>query len=368
MLTAQLVYWIHAIPMTLAVVESSPDALRSLKKSDDRNDTPFEQEEKIQAAFRKATAVQSETSASTTTVTSSLRRTLRYWLAVRGNIGGFLHGVHLCLLHQAFQWTENQAELAAGRRLEGLNIEQRLPWYIPVKIAMDVRTMVIRIVFSLLAIPLVITWTWHMLSWQASSPNSRTHWPPLQRLISVRGIWFLIRQIPLPILPSRRVLRHMLLPTLIFTGVQQIGNFYPDSIIHGLFVTINGTDARPNVLVAAAILAESTTTSVLFYVLPRLLGELVTRVQASLLPDDEQSIVPMDRTFGLNPKQGQGQGITLMDAWKTMSWGTLWRVAKMHVKTVALYWSILMPAGLFVGVGQVLITSAQQHHSQRLDL
>jgi hypothetical protein len=365
MLTAQLSYWIHVIPTTLAVVESSPDTLQSPKKSDDRNNAPFDQEEKIQAAFREATTVHSGTS---TTITSSLRRTLRYWLAIRGNISGILHGAHLCLLYLAFQWMEDQAGLAASRQLKGLNIEQWLPWYIPVKIVVNAPETFIRIVFSLLAMPLEITWTWHILSGQTSSPHSRTRWPPPQRLMSVHGIWFLIRQIPLPILPSKQVLWHMLLPTLISSGAQQIGKFYPDSMIHTLFVTINGTNARPNVLVAAAILAESTVTSVLFYILPRLLGELVTRVQASLLPEDEQPIVPMDRTFGLKPKRGQDQGITVMDAWKTMSWGTLWRIVKMHIKTLALYWSILMPTVLFIGVGKVLVTGVQQHHSQRLDL
>ena len=368
MLTAQLVYWIHAIPTTLAVVESRPDTLQSLKKSDDRNNTPFDQEEKVQAAFRQATAVQSETSAGTTAITSSLRRTLRYWLAVRGNIGGILHGAHLCLLYLAFTWIGNQAELAASRRLKGLNVEQWLPWYIPGKIAANIPTAFIETIFSLLIIPLEITWTWHILSWQISSPHSRTHWPSLQRLMSVQGIWFLIRQTPLPILPSKRVLWHMLLPTLICFGVQHIGKFYPDSVIHTVFTTMNGTDARPNMLVAAAILAESTATAIIFYILPPLLSELVTRVQASLLPEDEQSIVPMDRTFGLTPKQGQYQGITLMDAWRTMSWGTLWRIVKMHIKTLALFFSILTPAAFAIGLGQLFVSGVQQHHSQRLDL
>jgi hypothetical protein len=365
MLTVQLAYWIHVIPTALAVVESSPDTLPSRKKSDDRNNAPFDQEEKIHAAFRKATTVNSETS---TTITSSLRRTLRYWLAVRGNIGGILHGAHLCLLYVAFEWIEDQAGFAAGRRLNGLNLEQWLPWYIPAKIAVNVPKTFMTIAFRLLAIPLEITWTWHVLSRQTSRPHSRTHWPPPQRLMSVQGIRFLIRQIPLPILPSKRVLWHMLRPTLISSGVQQIGQFYPDSMIHALFVTINGTDARPNVLVAAAILAESTATSFLFYILPLLLGELVLRMQASLLPEDEQPIVPMDRTFGLKPQRGQDQGITLMDAWKTMSWGTLWRIVKMQIKTLALYQSILIPMGLFIEVGKFLVTGVQQHHSQRLDL
>jgi hypothetical protein len=365
MLTAQLPYWIHVIPTTLAVVESSPDTLQSPKKSDDRTNVPFDQEEKIQVAFQKATTVHSGTS---TTITSSLRRTLRYWLAVRGNIGGILHGAHLCLLYFAFKWIEDQAGLAASRQPEGLNIEQWLPRYIPAKIAANVPKTFIRIVFSLLTMPLEITWTWHILSGQTSSPHSRAHWPSPQRLMSVQGIWFLIRRIPLPTLPSKRVLWHMLLPTLISSGAQQIGNFYPDSMIYTLFVTINGTNARPNALVAAAILAESTATTLLFYILPRLLGELVTRVQASLLPEDELPIVPMDRAFGLKPKRGQDRGITLMDAWKTMSWGTLWRIVKMNIKTLALCWSILMPAGLFIGVGKALVTGVQQHHSQRLDL
>jgi hypothetical protein len=368
MLTAQLSYWIHTIPTTLAAVESSAEALQPLKKSDDRSNAPFEHEEKIQAAFRQATAVQSETSARTTTITSSWRRTLRYWLAIRGKLGGILRGIHLCLLYLAFEWIQDKAERAASRQLETLNTTQSLPWYIPVKIAVNTPKAFIRIVFSLLAIPLVVTWTWHILSWHTSSFHSRSRWPSLRQLMSVRGIWFLIRSMPLPILPSKRVLWHMLLPTLIWSVAQQIGTFYPDSMIHTLFVTVNGANARPNVLVAAAILAESTATSFLFYILPRLLSELVTRVQASLLPEDVQPIVPMDRAFGLKPKQGQHQGITMIEAWKTMSWDTLWRIVKMQIKTLVLYWSILTPAAIFIGIGQVVVTEVQQHHSQRLEL
>jgi hypothetical protein len=353
------------IPTALAVVESNPDTLPSRKKSDDRNNAPFDQEEKVHAAFRKVTAVPSETP---TTITSSLRRTLRYWLAVRGNVGGILHGAHLCLLFLALEWIKDQAGLAASRQLNGFNIEQWLPWYIPVKIAANVPKAFMRIAYRLLVIPLEITWAWHIISRQTSSPPSRTRWPSPQRIMSVQGVWFLIRQIPLPILPSKRVLWHMLRPTLISSGVEEIGHFYPDSVIHTLFVTIKGANARPNVLVAAAILAESTATSFVFHMLPLLFTDLVLRVEASLLPEDEQPIVPMDRTFGLKPQRGQDQGITLMDAWKTMSWGTLWRVVKMRIKTFVLYQSILIPIGLCIEVGKVLVSGVQQHHSQRLDL
>ncbi|EEQ87350.1 uncharacterized protein BDCG_02470 [Blastomyces dermatitidis ER-3] len=63
------------------------------------------------------------------------------------------------------------------------------------------------------------------------------------------------------------------------------------------------------------------------------------RVAASILPDQEETIVPFDRTFGgkVQPAILGGSGkIGLLDAWKTFTWPSRVRLLKVLVKTFAM--------------------------------
>lgn len=70
----------------------------------------------------------------------------------------------------------------------------------------------------------------------------------------------------------------------------------------------------------------------------------LVRIQASLLPPDEDPIVPFDRSFGgrVSPVFSVGEAdkdekthATLRDVWETLSRAAVWRVAKLMLKVAA---------------------------------
>ncbi|KAJ5976388.1 hypothetical protein N7481_010095 [Penicillium waksmanii] len=80
------------------------------------------------------------------------------------------------------------------------------------------------------------------------------------------------------------------------------------------------------------------------------------RVAASMLPEEDESIVPFDRSFGgkVEPEIVGGSGkIGLMDAWTTFDWNARVRFVKVVVKT-AMMEIALMFVGASVIVGIML--------------
>jgi len=74
-----------------------------------------------------------------------------------------------------------------------------------------------------------------------------------------------------------------------------------------------------------------------FVVIPA--NVILTRVQASLIQDAEETIVPFDRSFGgkVVPEIVGGTGmIGILDAWKTFNWSARIRLIKTYLKVVAL--------------------------------
>lgn len=97
-------------------------------------------------------------------------------------------------------------------------------------------------------------------------------------------------------------------------------------------------------------------------VLPFLLAFLISvparvifiRVAASMLPEEDETIVPFDRSFGgkVQPSIVGGSGkIGLLDAWKTFDWDGRVRFVKVALKTAAIEVAIVSLAVLLV-VGQ----------------
>jgi hypothetical protein len=67
---------------------------------------------------------------------------------------------------------------------------------------------------------------------------------------------------------------------------------------------------------------------------------VLVRVQASVLPENDQTIVPCDRTFGgsVVPKDMGGDGIlSLLNAWKTFERSALIRLLKTYLKYAVLH-------------------------------
>lgn len=76
----------------------------------------------------------------------------------------------------------------------------------------------------------------------------------------------------------------------------------------------------------------------------------LTRVQASLLPEEDEAIVPFDRSFGgkVEPEIVGGAGcVSMLDAWKSFDWAARFRLIKLYVKVFALQVATTM---MFIGV------------------
>ncbi|KAK6585047.1 hypothetical protein PZA11_001774 [Diplocarpon coronariae] len=86
----------------------------------------------------------------------------------------------------------------------------------------------------------------------------------------------------------------------------------------------------------------------------------LTRVQASLLNDSEETIVPFDRSFGgrVVPEIVGGSGVVgMLDAWKTFGWASRIRLIQAYLKVVALqvavtaFFAFLIVTQIFLVVG-----------------
>lgn len=86
------------------------------------------------------------------------------------------------------------------------------------------------------------------------------------------------------------------------------------------------------------------------------LNMVSVRIQASLLPEDEDTIVTFDRTFGLNGNHGLQPGLlaqprgalSFKEAWRSITWAEMRRMILLHAKFVlveaaisAVFWTML---------------------------
>jgi len=90
----------------------------------------------------------------------------------------------------------------------------------------------------------------------------------------------------------------------------------------------------------------------------------LTRVQASLLNDSEETIVPFDRSFGgkVVPEIVGGSGVvSIVDAWRTFDWSSRLRLLKAYGKVLVLQslmstlfgLTIFIELGLIIGFGNI---------------
>ena len=77
----------------------------------------------------------------------------------------------------------------------------------------------------------------------------------------------------------------------------------------------------------------------------------LTRVQASMLPETELSIVPFDRTFDgrVMPTSEGGRGqLGMLEAWKTFDWAARRHLFKFYVKVAAVEFGISFLCGMLL--------------------
>lgn len=93
---------------------------------------------------------------------------------------------------------------------------------------------------------------------------------------------------------------------------------------------------------------------------------IFVRVAASMLPEEDETIVPFDRSFGgkVNPEIVGGSGkIGIMEAWSTFDWAARVRYVKVIGKTMAIEAGLVVLTVLLIGGQVALMASKSQPKS-----
>lgn len=178
---------------------------------------------------------------------------------------------------------------------------------------------------AIAAVPLVAfvlvqpyaTWT-HMII--SATPSSKSFW----------------KRLP----PFKKTFEATALPVLLYVVAKELSAILPIvlSSVLGMKVwnpkepntlpQVEKDDAWKGLLVLLSALALH-----IFFVIPAQV--VLTRIQASFLPEEEDTIVPFDRTFGgkVEPAIVSGKGyVNMTDAWKSFSRASWVRLIKLYVK------------------------------------
>jgi hypothetical protein len=140
--------------------------------------------------------------------------------------------------------------------------------------------------------------------------------------------------------PSARLWRKVALPTAVLAVAEQITVLVPVylAVLAGLakdpkdIAHLSRHEQNMMTLKGFGIFAFGIVLGLLLIVPANV---TLTRVQASLLPDNEEAIVPFDRSFGgkVIPEIVGGSGVvSMLDAWKTFDWSSRIRLVKAYAK------------------------------------
>ncbi|GAP82960.1 putative ubiquitin carrier protein [Rosellinia necatrix] len=163
--------------------------------------------------------------------------------------------------------------------------------------------------------------------------------------------------------PFKRAFQATALPIVLNVFAAELATFVPSLLARVLKMNAwdpsepsklpqyNGDDAWKGVVVLLAALAVQ-----VLLVIPTQV--VLTRVQASFLPEENDTIVPFDRSFGgkVEPAIVGGKGyINMIDAWKSFSRASWIRLVKLYVKiffivvAVSFAWiAILIPEYILI--------------------
>jgi len=96
------------------------------------------------------------------------------------------------------------------------------------------------------------------------------------------------------------------------------------------------------------------------------------RVQASLLSEEEETIVPFDRTFGgkVVPETAGGTGVIgILNAWKTFDWNSRVRLLKLYAKAGAMEAAVFVVLiGVLIGEARLIVSYAMPQPMNTIDV
>lgn len=170
-----------------------------------------------------------------------------------------------------------------------------------------------------------------------SAPSTRTWW---QRI------------------PTFDNVKQILMPAALYAVAEQVAFFVPSDLfrIFGLSAYSDpehfgkvGQETQKHVFFQLLIVTAVGIVTSFLILIPA--AVTLTRVQASLLPEHEETIVPFDRSFGgkVEPKIVGGTGaVSMVDAWKTFDYAARIRLIKLYVKVFAVETAATV---LFMAIG-----------------
>ncbi|KAL8709448.1 MAG: hypothetical protein Q9220_005831 [cf. Caloplaca sp. 1 TL-2023] len=146
--------------------------------------------------------------------------------------------------------------------------------------------------------------------------------------------------------PSLEAGKKVLLPTAVWAIAEQAAIYVPVALFQAFnlewyfqnpseFGKFSDGQQKSVMLASFAVLMSGIVTSILV-VFPA--HVTLKRVQASLLPEEHDTIVPFDRTFGgkVQSELVGGKGVvSMLDAWKTFDWAARLRLIGLYMKIVA---------------------------------
>ncbi len=157
-------------------------------------------------------------------------------------------------------------------------------------------------------------------------------------------------------IPGVKSLRKILPATAIFAAAQQLTTVLPAILaqIFGLPLYLEDPTVMAQVDEAGrkAIVRQVVIVSAVYVATSILIlvpaSVTLSRVQASLLPEQDEAIVPFDRTFGgkVVPEAVGGSGVLgVVDAWRTFDWAARIRLMKVYIKVTMMSFAITMLFG-----------------------
>lgn len=170
--------------------------------------------------------------------------------------------------------------------------------------------------------------------------------------------------------PTFATVKLVVFPTVIFAGAEQLVFLVSRDLLKafglhhyvrnpGLFAQLSSDGQRKAIAQISTIGLISTIAGFLV-IFPAYVA--LTRVYASALPEQDESIVPFDRTFGgrTQPRTDGGHGVvSMLDAWRTFDWAARIRLIKLYAKIFAIEFSTTLFFGLLM-LGQLRIILGPQ--------
>ncbi|KAJ4295493.1 hypothetical protein N0V90_007506 [Kalmusia sp. IMI 367209] len=240
-------------------------------------------------------------------ITSSIRGTIRHLVAEAGKLARWRGFRYHVLFAVAFGWSV------------GL-ISNFIPMALPL------RTVLLAAAGGAITANLHAAWTHKVIS----TPSNASFWSRI---------------------PSRSSWKLLAFPAAVSSAMPHISLYISQGFIslfeleeelrRNKFNDYNGAQWTSFILRWVAVLVISVACT-LFLCLPAIVTQV--RVEASILPDDQDTIVPFDRTFGgkVVSKVLGGTGcVSFLDAWRSFNWEARRRLIKLYLKTFAVIVGLL---------------------------